>query len=261
MSKKRKSYSADFKTKVVLELLREEEPVAKIASKYDISVQTLNQWKKKFLENASLAFDIGEATKEYKEKIEKLEKENEVLAKTLGKTTIERDWAVGKLKSLDLSNKKSLVQSKLKSLSVARQCELLGINRSSLYYRPKGFKPYDLTIMRRIEEIYSDMASYGYRRIHAKLKEEGWQIGHNKVHRLMRILGIEAIHPKRRKATFNKEHKVYPYVLEDFKNIDGQVVSQYPNQIWSGDITYIPIKGGFVYLCAIIDWPSKAVWS
>jgi len=89
MSKKRKSYSSEFKTKVVLGLLKEEDTAA-IASRYGVTVQTLNQWKRKFLENASLAFDIGEATKEYREKIEKLEKENEALAKTLGRITIER---------------------------------------------------------------------------------------------------------------------------------------------------------------------------
>jgi len=95
MSKKKKSYNAEFKTKVVLELLREEESAAVIASRYGISVQTLNQWKKKFLENAALAFDVGGATKEYREQIDQLKQENEALAKTLGKTTIERDWAVG----------------------------------------------------------------------------------------------------------------------------------------------------------------------
>jgi putative transposase len=96
--RKKKTYSAEFKTKVVLEVLKEEESLSAIASKYEITVQTLRKWKSQFLENASLAFDLSNATKEYKEKIEKLEKENEELAKTLGKTTIERDWAVGKLK-------------------------------------------------------------------------------------------------------------------------------------------------------------------
>jgi len=263
MSKKKKSYSAEFKTKVVLELLKEEEPAAKIASKYGISVQTLNQWKKKFLENASLAFDIAEATKEYREKIKELEIENEVLAKTLGKTTIERDWAVGKLKSLDLSSKKSLVESKLKTISLTRQCELLGLNRSTLYYKPKGISEYDLKIMRRIDEIYNDVATYGYRRVHARLKEEGWHIGHNKVHRLMQLLGIAAIYPKRKKQTSikAKEHTIYPYALKAFKNDKGQVVVDRPNRVWSGDITYIPVKGGFMYLCAIIDWYSKALLS
>lgn len=168
-----------------------------------------------------MAFDIAEATKEYREKIKELEIENEVLAKTLGKTTIERDWAVGKLKSLDLSSKKSLVESKLKTISLTRQCELLGLNRSTLYYKPKGISEYDLKIMRRIDEIYTDVATYGYRRIHARLKEEGWHIGHNKVHRLMQLLGIAAIYPKRKKQTSTKakEHTIYPYSLKAFKTI------------------------------------------
>ena len=119
---------------MVLELLKEEETAASIASRYGVTVQTLNQWKKKFLENAILAFDVGEATKEYRQRIEKLEKENEALAKSLGKTTVERDWAVGKLRSLDSSNKRCLVDSKLSNLSLTRQCKLLGLNRSGLYY-------------------------------------------------------------------------------------------------------------------------------
>jgi len=84
---------------VVLELLREEESAAVIAGRYSISVQTLNRWKKKFLENVALAFDVGGATKEYREQIDQLKQENEALAKTLGKPTIERDWAVEKLLS------------------------------------------------------------------------------------------------------------------------------------------------------------------
>ena len=262
MSKKHKSYSAEFKTKVVFELLREEETASAIASRYGVSVQTLNQWKKKFLENAALAFDVGGATKEYRDRIEKLEKENEALAKTLGKTTIERDWAVGKLKSLDLSSKRSLVGSRLENLSVTRRCELIGLNRSTLYYRPVPMSEYDLKVMRRIDEIYTEVSSfYGYRRIHAQLKEEGYRIGHNKVHRLMRLMGIEGQAPKRkRKADFKDAgHTVYPYALHTLKNEEGKVVTSRPNQVWSGDITYIPMSGGFMYLAAIIDWHSRAV--
>jgi len=184
--KKKKVYSAEFKTKVVLEVLKEEDSLSSIASKYEITVQTLRKWKNQFLENATLAFDLSNATKEYKEKIEKLEKENEELAKTLGKTTIERDWAVGKLKSLDLLNKKSLIEFKHKEISVMRQCELIELNRSSLYYKPIPImKEEDIKIMKRIDEIYSEISIYGYRRIHKQLKEEGFKIGHNKVHRLM----------------------------------------------------------------------------
>lgn len=103
MSRKRRQFSADFKTKVVLELLSDELTLAQVASKYEITAKSLGDWKKQFLTNASLAFDVAGATQSYKDEIQELKEENDALAKKLGKTTIERDWAVGKLKSLDLS--------------------------------------------------------------------------------------------------------------------------------------------------------------
>ena len=109
MSKKRKVYSPDFKAKVVLELLESGETVNQIASKYEILPKSLMAWKKQFMENMSLAFDKSSVVKEYKAKIAELESEGDQLAKKLGKVVIERDWAVGKLGSLDLSIKKALL--------------------------------------------------------------------------------------------------------------------------------------------------------
>ena len=112
MSRKRRVFSAEFKTKVVLELLSGELTVAQVASKYEITAKSLGDWKKQFLANASLAFDVAGVTQAYKDHIEELQEENnDALAKKLGKTTIERDWAVGKLRSLDLSNKKGRIYS------------------------------------------------------------------------------------------------------------------------------------------------------
>ena len=257
MSRKRKSYSAEFKSKVVLELLSGDKTVAQLSSKYEITAKSLTDWKKQFLENASLAFDLSGATKAYKDEIDELKEENDALAKKLGKTTIERDWAVGKLKSLDLSNKKDLVDFKLNTLSVARQCEMMELNRSSLYYEPKPMKAYDLKIMNRIDEIYTDISStYGYRFMHAQLVEDGYKIGINKVNKLMNMMGIQAIFPKKRKLTSikNHEHKIYPYLLKDIEITK-------PNQVWSGDITYIRTAKGFMYLAAIIDWHSRSILS
>jgi putative transposase len=257
MSKKRKQYSAEYKTKVVLELLQGDLTVAQVASKYDITAKSIGDWKKQFLENASLAFDIGGATKAYKDEIETLKEENDALAKKLGKTTIERDWAVGKLRSLDLSNKKDLVDSKLSELSMARQCEMIELNRSTLYYEAKPVSQYDLKIMHRIDEIYTDISStYGYRFMHRQLLEDGFAIGVNKVSRLMNTMGIQAIFPKKRKLTSikNHEHKIYPYLLKEIE------ITR-PNQVWSGDITYIRTHGGFMYLAAIIDWHSRSILS
>ena len=178
-----------------------------------------------------------------------------------GETTIERDWDVGNLRSLDSSSKRCLVDSKLNTLSLTRQCRLLGLNRSGLYYRLRGISEYDLHLMRRIDEIYTERSTLGYRMIHRHLKEEGYRIGHNKVHRLMRTMGIAAIYPKRKRYTTqaNKEHKIYPYALEAFRDEKGRIIVDRPNRVWSGDITYIPVKGGFMYLAAIIEWHSRAI--
>jgi len=179
------------------------------------------------------------------------------LAKKLGRTTIERDWAVGKLKSLDSLNKKDLVDSKLKKpmLSLTRQCKILGLNRSTVYYTPKPISEKDLKIMNRIDEIYIDIScTYGYRFMHQQLLEDKLKIGVNKVLKLMNLMGIQAVYPKKRKLTSikNHDHKTYPYALR------GLEINR-PNQVWSGDITYIRVQGGFMYLAAIIDWHSRSI--
>ena len=257
MSKKRRTFSAELKSKIVLELLSGEKTLSQIASSYEVPASSIKQWKKKFLENASMVFDTGKATSSYKEEIQELKEENEALAKKLGKTMIEKDWALGKLKSLDLSTKKDLVEFRpsKSSLSLTRQCDLLGINRSSLYYSSKGVSQEDLKTMNRIDEIYTDISStYGYRFMHQQLKQEGISIGKNKVLKLMREIGIQAIYPKKKKLTSvkNHEHRIYPYALRNLE-------MERPNQVWSGDITYLRMKGGFVYLAAIIDWYSRCI--
>ena len=133
--KKGQTYTAEQKTKIVLELLKEEQTVAELASRYKISSASILKWKKQFLENASLAFDVGGATKAYRDEIEDLKVQNDDLAKALGKATIKAEWASGKLKSLDFDSKKSLIESKHKNISVSEQCKILGISRSSYYYK------------------------------------------------------------------------------------------------------------------------------
>jgi putative transposase len=252
-----KTFSADFKTKVVLELLEGEQTIAQISSKYDVTVKSIQSWKKQFLENASLAFDVGGATKAYKEEIEELKTENDALAKKLGKTTIERDWLQGKLNSsVSLKNKKELVETGLKEISMTRQCELIGISRSSYYYESIPYSEQDIKIMHKIDKIYTDASFYGYRRIHMQLKEYGFSIGINRVLKYMNILGIQAIFPRKKRLTSikNHEHKIYPYLL---KELD----INRANQVWCGDITYIRTAKGFMYLAAVLDWHTKSVLS
>ena len=262
--KKGQTYTAEQKTKIVLEMLREEMTTSQIATKYKITSQSLGKWKTQFLENASLAFDVGGATKAYRDEIEELKTENDGLAKALGKATIKAEWATGKLKSLDFDNKKSLIESKHNKISVLEQCESLGISRSSYYYQPVPMSQESIRLLHKIDEIATENSEYGYRFIYEQLKEDGYAIGRNRVLKYMGILGIQAIYPTKKKLTSlkNQAHPIYEYLLKQYWTKIGRRKTVYvptPNEVWSGDITYIRINGGFMYLAAVIDWHSKAI--
>ena len=267
MGKKQiRNFTAEVKTKIVLEMLKEESTTAQLSTKYEVSAKTMQNWKKQFLNNAPLAFEPAKAVSEFKDQIDGLKTQNDELAKALGKATVERDWAVGKLGSLDLSNKKSLVDPKLSKLSKTRQCELLQISRSVVYYKAKVMSLYNLNILNRIDEIYTDNPDYGYRYIHRQLLEDGFNIGKDRVLKYMGTMGIEAIYPHKKKSTSIKDigHKIHSYLLEPYWTTSGKTKTvhvPHVNQVWSGDITYIRTNGGFMYLAAIIDWHSKAILS
>ena len=263
MSKKRKSYSADFKAKLVLEVLEGEKTINEIASKYEVLPTSLKQWKKHFLDNMSLAFDKSTVVKEYKDKIEVLQKDKDNMAKKVGELTLERDFAVEKLVSLASSKeRKSMIDPKLKT-SLNTQCRLLGVSKSSFYYiSVKPFStPADIGVLDAINSIYTDFPSYGVRRMTKQLQKDGHNVGKKFVKKAMQYMGIEAIYTKPKTTTANKEHYKYPYLLKDFRDYAGRVVTERVNQVWSTDITYIKLETGFVYLAAIIDWHSKKILS
>lgn len=263
MSVKRKTYSAEFKAKLVLEVLEGEKTVNEIASAYGVIPLSLRNWKKQFLENMSLAFDKSTVVKEYKDEIETLQYEKDAIAKKLGETIVEKDFLVEKLKSLASSKERRVLIDTELNISLNKQCQLLHVSKSSLYYSPT--KPFsrdrDLKILDSINNIYSDFPSYGSRRIHAQLLRDGHSIGKKFVKKAMKYMGIEALYPKPKTTTANKEHYKYPYLLKDFRDYAGRVVIEKTNQVWSTDITYIKLEKGFVYLAAIIDWHSKKILS
>jgi len=138
---------------------------------------------------------------------------------------------------------------------VVRQCELLGLPRSSYYYSPGQESAENLKLMRMIDEEYTRAPFYGVRRLTERLRRLlGEKINHKRVHRLMRLMGISAIYPKKRLSQGNKNHRKYPYLL-------GGVRIERVNQVWSTDITYIPMASGYLYLVAILDWYSRYVIS
>jgi putative transposase len=137
-------------------------------------------------------------------------------------------------------------------LSVRQQIELLGFSRSGFYYEPVAVSPEDLLLMRLLDEQYTKAPFYGVRRMHAWLTSTGHMDGIQRVRRLLRKMGLEAIYPKPRLSLNGTDHRRYPYLLRD-------VPIHRVNQVWSTDITYIRLRGGFVYLVAIIDWHSRYV--
>ena len=137
-------------------------------------------------------------------------------------------------------------------ISLARQCELLGLNRSALYYRERPPGADDLELMRRLDEQYTETPFYGYRRMTVHLRRVGWTVNHKRVLRLMKVLGLEAIYPKPNLSKPNKQHLIYPYLLR------GREITE-SNKVWATDITYIRLGGGFIYLLVIMDWHSRYV--
>ncbi len=137
-------------------------------------------------------------------------------------------------------------------ISTARQCRLLALPRASYYHRPRPKRPEDLALMRQIDEAYMASPFFGSRQMTEWLRRQGYPVNRKRVRRLMHLMGLEAIYQKPNLSRPNAEHRIYPYLLRRLK------VTR-PNQVWAMDITYVPIEGGFIYLCAVLDWYSRAV--
>jgi putative transposase len=140
------------------------------------------------------------------------------------------------------------------SLSMKRQCRLLGISRSGLYYRPKPTSEEDLALMKLIDRQYLVTPFYGSRKMAAWLGNQGRTVGRKRVQRLMRLMGLRAVYRRPRTTMPAQGHRRYPYLLRGL-NITA------PNQVWAADITYLPMARGFMYLVAIMDWHSRYVLS
>jgi putative transposase len=139
-------------------------------------------------------------------------------------------------------------------ITIARQCELLEVNRASFYYRARPESEENLRLMRLIDEQYLRTPFYGVQRMAATLSKPDAPVNPKRVRRLMRLMGLEAIYPKPRLSQANPQHKVYPYLLK------GMCINR-PDQVWSTDITYIRMARGFIYLVAVMDWFSRYVLS
>ena len=156
---------------------------------------------------------------------------------------------MGEIRSMSLGKRREMVDRGHPSLPVVRQCALLGISRSGLYYRRKEPSEEDLSLMKELDRQYLETPFYWSRRMKAWLEREGTSVSRR---RLMRVMGLRAIYRKPRTRQPGPEHRVYPYLLEKAR------ISR-PKQVWAAEVTYIPMARRFLYLAAIMDWYSRYV--
>ncbi len=145
-----------------------------------------------------------------------------------------------------------MIESDHRDLSIAKQCELLSISRSSYYYEPRGETALNLGLMRRIDKQFLETPFYGVMQMTWHLRNEGHPVNEKRIRRLMRLMGLMPIYQKPNTSKPTKGHKIYPYLLRKLR------VNR-PDQVWAADITYLPMRRGFLYLVAIIDWHTRKV--
>ena len=266
MSRTRRKFSSQFKADLCVELLKGEKDLNSLASENSLLPNLLRNWKKDFLEKCSKAFD-DTSENYWKEKYLAGHREKEDYARKVGQLAMQVDWLKKNLRRLlDQDTKTGLLQSLSKSracasgrerekkLSVRVAAGLPGLNRTSIYYKHRNNKSAEeeLACKALIDRIHTDNPSWGARQLSKQLRLQGFKAGRFRTMRFMREMGIDAICPKMNLSKRQKKAQILPYLL---KNVD----IKRPNQAWSIDITYIPIKHGFLYLTAIIDWYSRCI--
>ena len=254
MSRKRRNFSAKFKSDLVIELLKGEKDLNTLATENNIQPNLLRNWKREFLNNASAVFD-DKREENLKEKLVEERKEKAEYAKKVGQLTMQVEWLKKNLKKfVDLTTRVNLVQNllKTKELPVKTGATLLDINRTSVYYKGMPISQEELDCKSIIDRLHTDNPAWGARQLSAQLKKRGHQVGRRKTRRYMNEMGIDPIYPKMNLSKRMRQAKVCPYLLRN-------AVIDRPNQAWSIDITYIPIKRGFLYLTAVIDWYSRCI--
>ena len=249
MSVIRKKYSPQEKAKIALEALKGIHTQAELTAKYGIHATQITKWKKELQDR------IGDIFSGRKKQVDRdKDKYIEELHQQIGQLTIELQWLKKNL-NCSVNEKRQIVESDHKGVSVRRQCQLIGLNRSNFYYQLQPVaSEEDLELMQLIDEEYTRYPFYGTRKMARYLSDLGYKVNRKRVQRLYRIMGIQAVYPKRNLSKRNPVHKVYPYLLR------GLHINR-SNQVWCIDITYVRLEKGFAYLAAIMDWHSRYVLS
>ena len=244
---KRKRYSAEFKAKVAIEALRGELTTSQLASKHGVHQTMVGDWKRQAVEGAGRGiFRQGRSERGHPGRG--------------GREAARQDRAVGggagffseSVRSMRVERRRALIEPGHGRLSIVRQCELVSISRSSFYHRPVGETAENLALMRLIDAQFLETPWYGSRQMARQLRRDGHEVGRKRVRRLMGVIGLVPIYQRPRTTVPHPEHRVYPYLLRD-------LAVERPNQVWCADITYIPMRRGFLYLVAVMDWATRKV--
>jgi putative transposase len=243
MTAKRKTHTAAFKAQVALAAVRGDKTVNELAAQYGVHPTLIHGRKKQLLAGAEAVFATGaKAAAPGDDKTPELYEQ-------IGRLKVELDWVKKKLRR-SADELRPLIGPAHPDLSIRRQCELVGLNRASYYLVPAEESAENLEPMRLIDERYTACPFYGSRRITRWLVRNGHEVNRKRVQRLPRLMGPGAIHPKPKPPAAGRGHRVYPYLLRG-------VAVERVGQVWSADITYVPLPGGFVDLAATIDWFSR----
>ncbi|MCX5830142.1 MAG: IS3 family transposase [Deltaproteobacteria bacterium] len=244
MSKRpRRNHAPAFKAKVALDALKGEQTLVELSQRYQIHPNQIAEWKKQLLEHAPDIFskdrkpEQGPSVKDLHAKI--------------GQLSMENDFLFRRARSHRRCERNMMID-KGDKLPVTQQCNLLDLCRSGVYYTPTPLNAKDMELMRKIDEIHLAYPFYGSRKIRNELWAKGYDVGRDRVRRLMRRMGIEALYIKPRLSLAHPGHVKYPYLLR------GLEITR-ANHVWASDITYIPMAKGFCYLVAIMDWTSRMV--
>ncbi|MEK6537378.1 MAG: IS3 family transposase [Actinomycetota bacterium] len=248
MKGKRRQHGADFKARVALAALKGDRTINEVAAHYEVHPAMVTTWKQEALAGLPGLFARRSRKDEAAAEVQQAG-----LYEQIGRLKVELDW-LKKSSLLGLEERRVMIQIGHPEISVRRQCALLGLSRSGFYYEPVGPDAEDLALMRLLDEQYTRTPFYGVRKMRAWLETLGRSVGINRVRRLLRKMGISAMYPQPRLSFNGTEHRRFPYLLRGVKVLR-------PNQVWSADITYIRLDGGFVYLVAILDWFSRYVLS
>jgi putative transposase len=228
----RKTYTTEFKVKVVREILREEKSLSQIASEYGTHTNVISRWRDQALAALPASFDDRVAEVQAGKEAE-WEKEREGLYSEIGRRSTQLSWLKKKVgECLSREERVTLVDWQREELPLSTQAELLSLNRSSLYYQPVPPSVEEIALKHRIDELYTECPYYGYRRITAQLQREHHEVNHKAVARHMREMGLVAVFPGPNLSKRAHQATLYPYLLRN-------ITANRPNHVWGIDITYI----------------------